>query len=68
MYQVVYNSAASSPSPELRDVSALLSQIGKLVLGTLTLSASQLARVDRGFIDGSWDPGPELSVSESWSA
>lgn len=66
MYQVVYNPAASSPSPELRDISALLSQIGKLVLRTLTLSASQLARVDWDFIDGSWDP--ELSVSESWSA
>lgn len=66
MYQVVYSPAASNPSPELGgDVSVLLSQIGKVVLGPLTLSASQLARVDWDFIDGSWEAGPELSVSGS---
>lgn len=54
MYHVLYNAAAPRPSPDLKDdVSALFSQIGKAVLGTLTVSASQLTRVDQDVIDGS---------------
>lgn len=66
MDQAVYNPAASSLSPDLKgDVSALFSQIGKVVLGIVTLSVSQLTRVDWDFTDGSQDAEPELSVSGS---